>query len=88
MLPWLALMKDVRLVSAPGAQLESCVWGGQTSKSVNRGGARFYIIYCLYEPLPHFNDDLISYLYVQYIVLTCALMDMRAFLSVKRPYSY
>ena len=38
--------------------------GGQTSKSVNRGGPRFYIIYWLYESLPHFNDDLISYLYV------------------------
>ena len=43
--------------------------GGQTSKSVNRGGgggggAIFYIIYWFYESLPHFNDELISYLYV------------------------
>ena len=45
--------------------------GGQTSKSVNRGGPRFYIIYCLYESLPHFNDDLISYLYVVYCFNVC-----------------
>ena len=28
------------------------------------GVPRFYIIYWLYDSLPHFNDELISYLYV------------------------